>query len=105
MNDKFYESWLFIQQHPKFMYGDLETFPFGMDIMVVKVNPETKRIDDDDAKNTLTQVWLEYGPYEMEGDSIRTAPSHDPELDSGRDTFEEAIIELAQLVKEKYGEY
>jgi len=69
-----------------------------LDIDVVKVNPETLSIDDDTNKNTKVQIWLECGKFHKE------FRHHDIELDCGADTFELAIIELANLVMEWYGE-
>jgi len=67
-------------------------------IMVVKVNPLTNEVDDDQTKNTKTQVWLEVGPWSEQ------YHTHDWDLDCGGDTFEEAIIKLADLVKQYYGD-
>ena len=115
--EKFYNAWMFIQQHPKFMYpykykGQkfMETFPYGLDIAVVKVNPKTMSIDDDDTKNTKVEFWLEYGPYEAVPE-LKTNTNdlfqsvHDIDLDCGAETFEGAIITLAALIKKKYGDY
>ena len=77
-------------------------FPACMDIEVVKVNPETEEIDDNNALNTKTQVWLENGPVDLSEDIIY---SHDIDLDCGADTFEEAICIMAHLILMKYGDY
>lgn len=69
-----------------------------LDIEVVKVNPRTNAIDDNKELNTKVQIWLEAGAYRKE---CRT---HDWELDCGADSFEEAIIELANLVQKRYGD-
>lgn len=68
-----------------------------LDVEVHKVNPETRYIDDNEELNTKTEVWFECGEY-TEGISI-----HDTDLDCGGATYEEATIELANLVHEKYG--
>lgn len=85
--DDFYESYWFIHNHSAFHHH------VWIDEHVVKVNPETNRIDDDISKNTKVEVWLESGPYEV----------HDPDLDCGGETYEKAIITLAEKVKAKYG--
>jgi hypothetical protein len=94
-------------------------FDLALDIDVVKVNPETGQIDDDPAKNTLPQVWLECGPWEadlykdedpeLREETYKEIPedkrggfTHDTNLDCGGDTFEDAIIALAELVKLNY---
>lgn len=88
---------------------EIHRFDLALDIDIVKVNPETGEIDDDPTKNTKVQVWLEAGPYEdlgiTDGYGEPTSVkgfSHDVELDSGGDTFEDAIIELAERVRAKY---
>jgi hypothetical protein len=90
----FYTAWKFLSSHK--MFNGL--FECGLWTEVVKVNPGTDEIDDDHAKNTKVQVWLEHGPYDKEWGST----THDINLDCGGDTFEEAIVELAKLVKQHY---
>lgn len=90
----FYKSWRFLTSHKifnnSFVYDRLE-------IAVVKVNPVTNEVDDNIEKNTKVQVWLECFPNSAEG------KIHDVDLDCGGNTFEDAIINLAELVEEKYG--
>lgn len=94
--DNFFDAFHFLDEHPafvdRFQHGCLKTY-------VVKVNPETEAIDDNESLNTAVRVWLECGKYE--------APhtTHDISLDCGAPTYEEAIIELAQLVLKEYGDY
>ena len=118
----FHDAWWFLEGHPAFKKqvgkDDLiEGFQEALDIYVTKVNPETKSIDDDPSKNTKVQVWLECGKWlnakEFSPDFMRYqlpqgyfgAFMHDVELDCGSDTFEDAIIRLAYLVLQKYGDY
>ena len=100
--DEFYDAWTFLADHPIFIRDDdlvkephYFCFQRNLDIEVVKVNPETNAIDDDKALNTKTAVWLECGIEENH---------HDIDLDSGGDNFEDAIIRLAMLVRDKYGD-
>lgn len=92
MNEKFYKAWWWLNENHFWALRNL-------DIDVVKVHPKLKRIVDDDSKNTLINYWLETGSF--------TKPDmgtwHDLDLDCGGDTFEEAIINLAKLVKKHYG--
>ena len=90
--NNFHEAWEFLLEHKMFQrhFRDL------LYIMVVKVNPLTNEVDDDQTKNTKTQVWLEVGPWSEQ------YHTHDWDLDCGGDTFEEAICELAELVKQYY---
>lgn len=84
----FYEAFEFLNHHPK------GKFIAALDIDVAMVNPVTKEIDRDPAKNTRLEVWLESGPE---------VGFHDLMLDCGGETFEEAIIKLASLVDTYYG--
>lgn len=90
----FYESFHYLNNHIIFA----KHFSECLDIWVAKVNPETNEVDDDNSKNTKIEIWLECGPY------CKDFFTHDIDLDCGGDTFEEAIIELAKLVKDIYGD-
>ena len=99
----FHTAWRYLENH--IIFSNQQTNPYHdsmfqqcLDIEVVKVNPETGSIDDNKVLNTKVQIWLEVGPY------IGTYFAHDIDLDCGGDTFEEAIIELASLVKQKYSD-
>ena len=100
MKNAFYRSWQYLYNHEKFMDNHgFEGFLRALDIDVVKVNPLTNKIDDDDKKNKKTQVWLECGAYYKKDKNTGTDGwSHDTRLDCGADTFEQAIIKLAKLV-------
>lgn len=97
----FYESWEFLNNH-KIYNGSYGINCFQnrcLDIDVVKVNPISNAIENDRSLNTKIQVWLESGEY---SDEYKQG-CHDIDLDCGADTFEEAIIKLANLVYEKFG--
>lgn len=107
----FYKAWSFLDNHPMFEYEGMNEFRKCLDIDVVKVNLETKEIENNESKNTEIRVWLECGPYlrpqDLKEDERKNWPygtcSHDYDLDCGASTFEEAIIALANLVMKKYG--
>lgn len=102
----FYEAYNFLRYHPIACKDYCSYIEKNLWIDVVKVNPATSKIDDDKTKNTNVEVWLEFGPIEFYDDvAVPKAYTHDIDLDCGGDTFEEAICELAKLVKEKYGDY
>ena len=110
--EEFYKALYFLKNHPMFSPSRLdERFLENLYMMVVKVNPETNSIDDDEEKNTKVQVWLECGPIYVKkitkgcNTKYSIQHTHDIELDCGADTYEEAIVELAKLVKEHYGDY
>jgi len=83
----------------------------------VYVNPQTEEIEEDDTLNTGFRVWIEAGPWvdlssledEPEpprgwDDHNRWGRSHDCRLDCGGPTMEDALLELATLVKVFYRE-
>lgn len=92
----FYTAWKYLEEHPIFCGRFLE----GLDVLVVKVDPNTNAVEDDYTRNTKTQIWLETGPC-FPGAPL-TEWSHDINLDCGGDTFEKAIIRLAGLVHKNY---
>lgn len=109
----FYEAYNFLEEHElckckPFIRGKVwkyknNYFKRCLDIEVVKVNPENHMIDDDDTLNKKNQVWLEFGRAFLDLDSSENVMfEHDCNLDCGADTFEEAIIRLANLVNENY---
>lgn len=108
----FYEAWWFLNEHSAFTYKHHDyknhEFSFGtfhdcFNIEVVKVNPTTKQIDDNEKLNIKVEVWLECGKYVYEEHIGNYTPCHDVRLDCGADTFKDAIINLANLVRKYYG--
>lgn len=104
----FYEAWWWLQAHPAFYHPILSTpgnecqyFQNALDIDFQKVNPATNRIDDDITKNIKIECWLECGGFFIE-DNGKIGHYHDPDLDCGGDTFEKAIVELANKVSHYY---
>lgn len=121
--DSFYASWHYLNDHPifwKFLaqadYGGrpknhvsfLKTeWGFdGIDMMVV-LTDETGTINKDESLNTRTAIWLEAGKWNLFADEHEHGSSHchwhDIELDCGGATYEEAVIKLARLVWDRYG--
>ena len=101
MFDNFYDAWQFLVDHPTFEDSYyLNRFQSRcLYVEVVKVNPKTNHIDDNEELNTKVQVWLEAGSYHPDHGV------HDIDLDCSGDTYEEAIIKLANLVYKKFGCY
>ena len=114
--DKFisaYDAFWFLHDHSEFynprMMADYPKCPdmwsgFNkcFDWQYQKVNPTTNSISDKLHENTKVQIWIECGAYSKVGGSYY--PSHDTKLDCGGDTFDEALINLANLVLKHYGE-
>lgn len=92
----FYEAYHFLDNHPEFRD---EFLGGALLVEVVKVNPQTNEVEENPKLNTKTRIWLECGEHTDNGFS------HDIDLDTGGDTFEEAIINLANLVLSFYGRY
>jgi hypothetical protein len=106
----FYDAWWFLEEHPMFKYYDNKrckiefgSFQESLNIYVTKVNPKTKRIDDNIKLNTKVEIWVECGGYIFDENFNNWISCHDIRLDCGGDTFEEAIIKLANLVLKFYG--
>ena len=102
ITQEFFEAWKFLENHSYFEYFPFPEakykttcFPYCLMIEVVKVSPKSNRIVNDEKKNTKVQVWIEAGDWDKE----MQVTTHNIQLDCGGDTFEEAIIELASLVK------
>ncbi len=85
-----------------FMYGCrlLSFFDDCLYINIKKVNPKTNKIDEDESKNIKNRVFLEFGPYKQIDGEWQIC--HDVDLDVSADTFEKAIVLLANKVREKY---
>lgn len=101
------DAYWWVYNHPKMLWK--ECSPPNIDITPHMVCPETNRIEDDPTLNTKMQFWVECGAYvdcDMYGDGVITViPSHDWELDCGGWTWDEAVLNLAQLILERHGDY
>ena len=111
----FHEAWRFLANHP--MHHDdkgFDHFSQCLDVMVVKVDPKTETCYTGETqlhRNTATRVWLEFGPWYKESEltendkanGLGECASHDPRLDCGAPTYEEAIIRLANKTLAIYG--
>jgi hypothetical protein len=114
LNNNFYSAWRFLVQHPMFfnpeLYPNIDnedrkyytSFHECLCIDCQKVNAITHIIDDIKKLNTHTEIWLECGPMHYVEAWGQYASTHDCRLDCGGDTFEDAIIKLAKLVKRYY---
>lgn len=106
----FYEAWWWLQEHPAFYNPRLvkeghpnyvcQNFQNALDIDFQKVNPLTGKIDDDNSLNIEVECWLECGGFYLDDGFV--GHYHDPDLDCGGKTFEEAILELANKVSYHY---
>lgn len=104
----FYTAWNWLYHHPSFFHLDIGNAPgfmSNLEVMTAKVDPSTGRVEDDETRNTKVEIWLEAGPYTKEPGFEGEVPNHDYRLDCGGDTYEQAIIKMANLVLEYYGDY
>ena len=114
--EDFYEAYHFVTSHPAnsldrkvhSTYDDENKFLQCLFMEVVKVNPDNVDEDghcirewkqDRTHLNTKTEIWLEYGEV-MQDEDNHVAYCHDPDLDCGGDTYEVAILKLANLMWE-----
>lgn len=117
MHTDFYEAYRYLEDHKYFRHEDfykkhgfeLTMFSTNTRVFVVKVDPDTYCIEEDESRNTKTVIWLETGRTINEdigdGDGVQEMTEHDWRLDCGGDTYEEAIIKLANLIDETYPNY
>lgn len=95
---------------------DMGGFSECVEITPVLVNPETGSVDDDESLNTELHVWLEGGGWHdlSQSECMPEPPDgwtqynkwvacHDVNLDCGGKTMLEAMLALADLVEEQYG--
>lgn len=97
-----------------------------LDIGVLKVDPATGRVEmrtatdgedegkeiPDELRNTKTEIWYEVGPWLWPRDApehqrgdlpLAGIGQHDWQLDGSADTYEQAIIDVARKLHDRYG--
>lgn len=97
--DKYY----WIKDHPAFINKAL--VPLELEIDPHMVCPTTNRIEEFQRLNTKHQLWVEVMIPYFDVDEQKWTHSHDWNLDTGGDTWEEMIEKLYDLVVEHYGHY
>lgn len=103
----FFDAWVFLNEHNYFEHGKYgePMFTESLNIWALKVDPETNLVDEEDeSKNTKTQVYLWCGDWADLPDDDWHGYVHDMDLDVQADTFEEAVVLLANKVYEAHGE-
>lgn len=96
--DNAHDAYWWIMRHKNFR--GIEYVSPWIDISPHKVNPETKTVEDDTSLNTEVEWWIEGGGHTL--DDGQMVSCHDWDLDTGGSTPEEAIINFAKKVYEKY---
>lgn len=97
--DKFY----WIKDHPAFINSSLKQVELDIDPHMVC--PTTNRIEEFHRLNTKHQLWVEVMVPHYDEDEKVWTHTHDWNLDTGGDTWEEMIEKLFDLVVEHYGSY
>jgi hypothetical protein len=83
MKEKCFKKWWWL----------VENHEWAVDHLIIEIMKPKKKIE----------YWLEGGPM-VKDKLFGNVWSHDIRLDCGADTFEEAVIKYANLVKKYYGE-
>lgn len=106
--DDFYEAWWWLMEHPAFFFAEDDLvhnepgFEEQLSIFVTQVDLETGRMPKSPDAPKKVVVWVESGGWSDEQKNLQV---HDYRLDSCGDSFEEAIIALAKVTMEHYGDY
>jgi len=108
-----YRAWMWLAYHPVFWYhgheerrhistlAETRGVHEGLELQPAMVNKKTRRTEGP-WKNREVEIWVEVFPASLtrgKGD-IRL---HDTELDTGAPTYEEALIKVAGMLYERYG--
>jgi hypothetical protein len=84
-------------------------WPRSVDLAPHKVDPVTRRIEDEESRNILTEWWYEFGPWDLlprvHGSDAEPRQScyHDYLLDGGALTYDQAVLDIALKVHTHYG--
>lgn len=100
------EAYSWIMDHPKLVFEKVVE-PW-IDLTPHMVNPETREVDEDSSLNTHLEWWIEGGGHSRVYDFDKNGSvigHNDYDLHTGGDTADEAVINFAQKVFEKHGDY
>lgn len=87
-----------LPQHERYLQDDRGMYE-GIEFTVVRVDPKTEAISEDQALNTEVRFWYEIclgqfnSPFRL----------HDTDLDNGAKTYEKAVVKAARAVHKRYG--
>lgn len=93
----FCAAFRYLSEHPIFD----NRFMQGLWVTVTEIDPMTGYSSPDPSRNTAVRILLEHGPI-TEDPHFGRMFTHDLRLDSWGATFEEAIIQMAELVRQYY---
>lgn len=102
-----HDKYWWVYDHPEYNSGKRSVAE--VEITPHMVNPINNTIEKDKSLNTKLQWWIEvmYEDYIEDGDPHEYGyhSVHDWEVDTGGDSIDEAIDNLYEEVKARYGEY
>jgi hypothetical protein len=111
--EDFWVAWHWLNEHPLFYQCHRDFHERGLvenrgildgcvEVIPVKFNPETGRVSEDATKNTRMEFWVEVFPRAMRP-SRSGISLHDHPRDTGGDTYEQAIINVAKKIYDHHG--
>jgi hypothetical protein len=111
--DNFWYAWWWLQKHPVFWYFGPKRqhestlcwergVDEGLEFRPTLVDPDTRKVSKKRSRNTHMEVWVEVFMTSFRGDS-RDIRLHDTECDTGGDTYEQAIVNVAREIYNKHG--
>lgn len=101
-----WNAWRFLKSHYIFRDEEGSVLAKCLDCDLREVNPATCAVDDDPAKNTAVRWFFKCSMWCRAKDNGLGEPLAVPvpELNCDAATFEEAIVKLANLVRDRYGD-
>lgn len=111
-------AWQYVDEHPIYWHlrdpqgpeherNLVHTYAanrYDVEMTVNPVQPRSHHVSGVEERNTVCEVWAESGPrYWRTPEDWAAGTSHDWELDCGGATFEQAYVNLARKIWEKYG--
>lgn len=108
----FWVAWHWLNEHPlfyrftkelheKWLLENRGVLDGCIEVTPAKVNPETLRRSEDPTKNTKLEFWVEV--FTVGSWGADTTDVHDYECDTGGDTYEQAIVKVAEKIYQHHG--
>lgn len=100
--NKLITAWDYLLAHHYFNACGVSTLQEGLEVHVDVVNPKTNKVSKNPKKNTKSVVGFEVSVAVVDLDSPRGFYlAHEMRLDVWADSFEQAVIALAERVSNK----
>jgi len=109
----FWVAWHWLNEHPifyrcyrefheKYLVNERGILDGCVEVIPAKVNPETGSISEDPTKNTKLEFWVEVFPRSLKPENDGSS-LHDYVCDTGGDTYELAIVKVAEEIYKRHG--